>query len=244
MFDAVSAALTSLTTAAGGFLQALTGFGFGILTMAVFPHILGEASAAAAVTGVLSVLGSGTVSYRMRKKLSFRRCLWPFIGYFVFASAAILFSVSLPDIRLKILLGGLLIALSVYFSFFTEKIHIPSTPFTGIIAGSLSGILGGLFSISGPPAVLYFSASSSDNDTYMADTQLYFAVTSLYATFLRVVSGKLTLGLVPVIAAGYAGSLLGLYLGGKIYSRLNRKTLIRLICVMMAISGINLMLGR
>lgn len=242
MDDFITIILTVITTAAGGFLQSLAGFGFAIISMTVFPYIYGGASTSAAITGALSVLGSSTVTYRMRKKVSVRRCIWPLAGYIALSSVVIFLSVSWSESWLKILLGVLLIILALYYSFCGEKLRIPATPVTGVIAGALSGILGGLFSISGPPVVLYFSASSPDNDTYMADIQLYFAMTSLYATILRIINGRLTLDMLPLVVLGYSGYLVGIFIGRKVYTRLSRKTMIYIICILMAVSGINLII--
>lgn len=66
---------------------------------------------------------------------------------------------------LEQLLGVTLIAVSLYFAFFSKRIKVkPSIP-TQIVAGSLSGLMGGFFGMQGPPAVLYFVSSEARQES-------------------------------------------------------------------------------
>ena len=81
---------------------------------------------------------------------------------------AVYFSAVVSGKIFKILLGIVLVLLSFYFLFFDSKIKIRPTTVNGVFAGTLSGVLVGLFSTGGPPVVLYLSKATTDNLIYFA----------------------------------------------------------------------------
>ena len=87
------------------------------------------------------------------------------------------------------------ILLSLYFAFFKSKIKIKPTFLNGLIVGALSGILGGLFSISSPPIVVYSLACTDSKDEYFATNMAFLMVTNIYAAILRAIQGLIDLPL-------------------------------------------------
>ncbi len=135
------------------------------------------------------------------------------------------------------LLGMVLVLLSLYFLLFSEKIRIrPSLP-GGILAGSLGGILNGLFSTGGPPVVLYLSAAAGKM-AYFASIQCYFALTNLYATGMRAAGGILTGNIFICSGIGLVGCLLGDAAGKLVFNRLNPKRFKQVIYAGMIVSGL------
>lgn len=224
--------------AVGGLTQAVSGFGFVIIVMMIFPHILPSYRMCVAVCGVLSFLSSGYLAVKLRRNIKFLVIAAPAAAYLFTSTAVIVFISYQPDALLKKLLAAALIALSVYFMFFGGRFKIkPSFP-NGVIFGSFSGILGGLFSLSGPPIVIYLAAASGDNDTYMANLQAYFAVTSLYSTVIRFIMGSVGPSVIYYSAAGIAAVFAGLYFGNKLFKKLDSEALRRVIYAVMALSGV------
>lgn len=223
---------------AGGLVQAVSGFGFVLLVMMFFPYILPTFASGVAVCGILSVLSSGYLSYRMRKFIKWKLILIPASAYFLINSFVISFASEQSDPVLKKMLAAALILLSLYFILSGGKIKFHPTFLNGLIFGSLSGVLGGLFSVSGPPIVLYMLASGEDNDSYMANLQMYFTITSFYSTLLRFFYGKIDVPVLLFSGIGFIAVLAGLYLGNKLFNRLNPMTLRRIIYILMLISGI------
>ena len=126
----------------------------------------------------------------------------------------------------------------VYFLFFNKRIKIKPTPINGIIAGTISGVLNGLFSTGGPPAVLYLTSAAPDNITYFATIQFYFCLTNIYATANRAINGLVTVDLLLYAAVGLIDCLAGDFLGRKIFDKLDAKKLKYIIYIGMIISGV------
>lgn len=172
------------TAFTGSTIQAVSGFGFGIFVMTIFPYILPSATCAT-LSSMLSMTSSVALAVKLRHKCSWKRILAPTAGYFVVSFIAISLSTVSPDAILKKCLAVALILLSIYFLFFSARIKIKPTPVAGLIAGGLSGLLGGFFAMGGPPIVVYLLNASEDNDQYIADIQTYFAITNIYSTAVR-----------------------------------------------------------
>ena len=138
----------------------------------------------------------------------------------------------------KILLGVVLIALSFYFMFFNKRIKIKPNFQNGLLAGAMGGILGGLFSTGGPPAVLYLSNATKDNITYFATIQFYFCFTNLYATTMRVVNGIITTDILLYAVIGMIGCMVGNFIGRNVFDKFDSDRLKQIIYIGMIISGV------
>ena len=107
----------------GALIQSVSGFGFGIFVMMIFPYILPIAECAA-VSSLLSMTSSFALAFVLRKKCNYKRLLWPLMGYVAGTVPAILVSDSAPNEFLRIMLAVMLIILSLYFLLFQSKIQI------------------------------------------------------------------------------------------------------------------------
>lgn len=157
-----------------GFVQRVSGFGLGIFAMVFLPHFLPTHTAAAAISSLFACMTTTYNAIRYRKNIAFKTALPMICAALISIPVAVRFSAVVAGNIFEILLGIVLIILSLYFVFFNKNIKLkPNLP-NGILAGGLGGILGGLFSTGGPPAVIYLSSATVDNITYFATIQFLF----------------------------------------------------------------------
>lgn len=220
------------------FVQRVSGFGLGIFAMMFLPHLLPSNTAAATISCLFSCCITAYNTIKYRKSISFRTALPMLAAAIVSIPIAVYFAAMVSDNIFKILLGSMLILLSLYFLFFNKKIKIKPTPINGVIAGTLGGVLNGLFSTGGPPAVLYLTSATPDNITYFATIQFYFCLTNVYATATRAISGLVTWELILYAAIGFIGCLIGDTIGKLVFDKLDAKKLKAVIYIAMIISGI------
>lgn len=220
------------------FVQRVSGFGLGIFAMMFLPHLLPSNTAAATISCLFSCCITAYNTIKYRKSISFRTALPMLAAAIVSIPIAVYFAAMVSDNIFKILLGSMLILLSLYFLFFNKKIKIKPTPINGVIAGTLGGVLNGLFSTGGPPAVLYLTSATPDNITYFATIQFYFCLTNVYATATRAISGLVTWELILYAAIGFIGCLIGDTIGKLVFDKLDAKKLKTVIYIAMIISGI------
>lgn len=220
------------------FVQRVSGFGLGIFAMMFLPHFLPSHTAAATISCLFSCCTTTYNSIKYHKNVAYKTAAPMLATALVLIPIAIYLSKKVSADIFKIMLGSILILLSIYFLFFNKKIRFKPTVSSGIVSGTLSGILGGLFSTGGPPAVLYLTNATSDNITYFATIQFYFCLTNLYTTAIRAISGLITIDLLIYAAVGIIGCLAGNFIGGKVFDKLDTVKLKYVIYVGMIISGI------
>ena len=220
-----------------GFVQRVSGFGLGIFSMIFFPHFL-PAQAGSAISCMHSSITSTYNAIRYRKHVHYRMALPMLCAALLTIPLAVRFAKNVSADAFRMLLGGVLVAFSLYFLIFQKKIRIKPNLRNGILAGTLGGVLNGLFATGGPPIVLYLSSAMTDKTVYFATIQFYFAFTNLYATAMRIVNGMLTVEILLYAGVGAVGCLLGDRLGRMVFDKLDVEKLRRIIYIGMIISGI------
>lgn len=238
MFETEQLIIVLIISAMGGFIQRVTGFGFGIFVMLFFPHIMQTHTSAAAISTLVSC---GIASYNAiiyRKHVPYKKIIPLVSAALITIPIAVRFSVLVSEEFFNKALGIVLVGLSIYFLFFDSHIKIKSSVKNSMIAGGIGGALSGLFSTGGPPVVLYLVNAFKDNLIYFASTQFYFGLTGIYSTLVRIFNGIVTSEVIICSAVGFIGSTVGNYAGKRVFNKLNTQKLKRLIYFGMIISGI------
>jgi len=220
-----------------GMVQGLTGFGAAIMMMIFLPSILpiAESAGVASLIMVASVL---TLVLRYRHDIHIKRIIIPFLVYASVAAWSVHLVRVLDVHLLRMLLGGLLIALSLYFTFNKKA---GTKPYPWLIAGIfmiISGFFNGLFGIGGPLMALYFLSLASTTGEYIANIQTFFLIDTVYITTLRVFNGILTTSLIPYILVGMVGAIIGTVIAARLLNHLNIGTVKRYIYVFIGASGL------
>lgn len=234
----ISTILLLMTLSVGAaFVQRVSGFGFGIFIMTALPYLMPSYGEAVTLSGALAIVTSIVIVHKMHQFIVWPKLLPILITFLIVSWFAIQFLAHAGDGFLKHILGAMLILASIWFLFFSERIHIRPTMPMQISMGTLSGAMGGLFGMQGPPAVLYFLASTDHKEEYMALAQCFFLVGNGMMSLFRAYHGFLT----PTVGMAWCCCLpavfLGTWLGGLIFSRIPIKTLRKIIYIYMGVSG-------
>ena len=229
--------LIAVVTVAASFIQSVTGFGFGIFAMIFLPHILIYTEANVLST-VLSAATSVTVAVALFRKINWKNIIFPILGFFPGAYASVAFVGTQKSELLTLLLGIALLSLSVFFFFFSSKIKIKPSWYTGLFTGALSGVMGGLFSISGPPAVIYFIQTEDDSERYLATLSAYFIFADSISIATKAAAGFVTKNVWIGILFGAVGMVAGSIVGKKTRDKIKPQTIKKAVYAVMAFSGI------
>lgn len=233
----MAAVVIVLSCLAAGLVQAVTGFGSGIITMLFFPLYYPLVKASALSTAIVLQLSS-TLTWRYRKHCQWKIVLQTAFFYLITSSIAVLLSPYLPTLLLKRVFGGFLLCLSVYFLLVEGKFKIKANFISAFICGSLSGVTGGLFGIGGPPMVIYFLAALDDKLAYIASIQLFFLLTGGYTMILRVINGIYTSDLLIYTLIGMLAIHFGKLIGIRIVDRINVEMMRKMVYIVLGISGV------
>ena len=234
----LTAFLIFLSSLAGSFLQRVCGFGFGIFIMTILPYLMPSYQEATALSGFLSLIQSGIVLISVRKFLNIKNLYGIFLSFCVFSFFAIKFVSVSESNNLRIILGVVLIFLAMYFLFFSKKATAKPTLKWQISLGGLSGVMGGLFGMHGPAAVVYFLSSEKSKENYLAIAQAYFVITNIYMSFFRAEYGFVTTKVGFALLYALPGIFLGIFFGKKIFDKINSQTLKKIIYYYMILAGI------
>ena len=229
--------LSALVVLGASFIQSVTGFGFGIFAMIFLPSLM-QYTEANVLSSMLSLFTSLAVVIVMWKKINFKNLIFPLIGCLVTTYLAVKFIGSQDNKTLILLLGIVLFVLSIYFFFFSGKIRIRPTWYAGLIAGVISGVMGGMFSIGGPPVVIYFMQSEDSTDSYLATISAYFVLSGVINVVTKAAEGFITQNVWIAFAIGFVAMALGALVGKLVRDKCNSSMIKKAVYGFMAISGI------
>ena len=219
------------------YTQSVTGVGFGIVAMVFLPYFL-RYTEANVLSSMLSTVTSALVVISMYRVVNWKNLIFPLLGSIFANYLAITFVKSAKNQILTLLLGIALFALSIYFFFFSNKIKIKPTWYAGLIAGTISGVMSGLFSIGGPPVVIYYIQSEKSTDKYLSTISAYFLLSGVFSISMKAISGFVTTNVLFGFAIGLIGMLTGSFLGKRTRSKANPKMIKKAVYGVMAISGL------
>ena len=229
--------LIALVALLAGYTQSVTGFGFGIVAMIFLPRLLlyTEANVTSSILSTLTSLVSLILTFR---KVNWKNLIFPVAGCFFTNYLAITFIKSSANDTLMLLLGIALFALSVYFFFFSDKIKIKAAWYTGLCAGVISGFMSGMFSIGGPPVVIYYMQSEKDSERYLATISAYFVLSGIISISMKFASGFVTATVWIALALGLCGMLLGALFGNLTRTKIKPAAMKKAVYGVMAVSGL------
>lgn len=220
-----------------GLVQGLTGFGAAIIMMIFLPSLLpiDQSAGVAALIMSASVL---TLVIRYRHSIRLKRIIIPFLIYAGVASWSVHLGQILDVQLLRELLGGLLVALALYFTFVKRASNQQYPLLVAGIFMIISGFFNGLFGIGGPLMALYFLSLAKTTPEYIASVQTFFLIDVIYITTLRVATGILVVQDIPIILVGMVGAVCGTIIANHLLTRMNMTMVQHLVYLFIGISGI------
>lgn len=225
-----------LPSVLAGFVQGLTGFGFGIIVVMFFQCFLDVVSSAS-ISQCLSFFICMSLVIQYRKHIRWKLLVKPLIFYFPGYFACLRIVEGTDVAAMKPFLGIFLVILSVYFVRFSQKVSIKDTWLTVIVCALLSAACDAAFGIGGPPMVLYMLALCNDREQYLATVQSFFMVTCFYGICMRAANGMLTADLLPMMFAGLAGMLTGVFGAAKVVSKLDGEKMKHMVYYGIGVAG-------
>lgn len=225
-----------------GFIQRTTGFGFGIFIMTMLPYLLPSYAEATTLSGLLALTNSLFIAIKLRKLISLKRLLPILITFIIVSICSVCLLKKTEDHLLRTILAVVLILTSLYFIFFSEKIHLKPNLKTQITAGTISGLMGGFFAMQGPPAVLYFLSSEKDKEHYMAMLQCYLLTGNVAMTIARAGNGFLTKDVAISYLYGIIGVIIGTSIGALVFEKIPTKIFKYIVYSFIGLSGVIILL--
>lgn len=232
--------LLVLISFGGSFLQRVTGFGYGIFMMMFLPGLVGSSVEAAALAGLISCCTCSYNAICMRSRIQWKLAIPTVLASLITVPLAVRWVTAVPEDLVRTVLGVVLILLSIYFLFFAGRIKFRPSVSGGLAAGAVSGVLGGMFSMGGPPIVLYLVQALGDKTAYIATMQAHFSIINIYTAGTRALNGIITAKVLAWFAVAVVGSMVGNHIGGKLFDRMDSAKIKKLVYLVMIASGLTM----
>ena len=224
-----------------GFIQGLTGFGFGMVAMSLTP-LLVDVKFASILIALLSTVNNFLVLWSVRRSVNLRNVLFIFLGGVMGIPIGVYLLKTLDAALIKRILGTVLVVFSGYSLARRGEPKFRIGEIWAVPMGICSGVLNGIINMGGPPVIIYTYHKGWDKRVVKATMVFYFCVLSTYKISLfvaaRMISGeilKLSLILIPIM-------FLGTGLGFPIFERINREGMRRITFILLLVLGVILIL--
>jgi len=208
-----------------GILQGFTGFGYSLLALPLI-CLFAPAGWAVPVIAVSSLALNIMVLASSWRNLRLRGFLPMAFSGMVFTPVGAWMLGSLHDTVVRVIIGISVTSVSV-LSLSKWAPHLKRTTLGMGLTGALSGIFNGLTTFSGPPAVIYLTATETEKDSFRANLSAFFLALTLVAipSFVGagVTSAENLVQAVIFLPAAALGGTIGILLAKKVDSSVFRK---------------------
>lgn len=223
---------------AAGFVTGLAGFGVGLVALGFWLHVM-EPIVAGPLVVVCSVVGQVRSIAHVRRAISVRRVL-PFVvggAVGIPPGVFLLNFIDAPD--LKIGLGALLIAYSLFGLVARPGAAFPNAgPLGDGAAGFGGGILGGIAGLSGPLITVWCGLRGWTRDAQRATWQSYNLVILTLVVAAHASQGLLTREVGVLTLISVPALLVGVQLGLMAYRRVDEGGFHRVVLILLLASGL------
>ncbi|MBL8352622.1 MAG: sulfite exporter TauE/SafE family protein [Burkholderiaceae bacterium] len=237
-FDAATLALIAVACLAAFVVRGLSGFGssmvgIGSLSLALPPAQVVPAFLALELLTTLHLLPG------VWRRIDWPSLRWVIAGCLVATPFGLLLLAGLDPNPMRLLVSLCLLGVASFMLFGPTR-QLADRPMPGplgaLAVGAASGLLNGAAGIGGPPAIVFYFASTGAAIS-RATLIAYFLVTDVYALAWAGGAGLLSQAGWPLIVVALPFSLLGITLGQALYRGLDEARLRRLIWTLLALLG-------
>jgi len=227
-----------VTLACAGFVQGLTGFGFGMVSMSLLPAVLGDLKQAAAVSTVYGLLVTIATFVRHLQDYNWRLGLPFLISSCIGVPVGVYCLEKSPENFLLRVFGALMLALAIRELFLVKKPGQSFSPQVSVPFGLFSGSLSGAFNLGGIPTATYAYAHPWTQGQIIAFLQVMLVTSCslrllLYNKFGYFKEFSWSRGVIVLIPLFVAMTV-----GHQLMKRIDPKKLRRGIFIFIGVSGL------
>ena len=217
--------------AAAGMVQGVSGFGFGLLSVALLGLVWPDPKQATILPLLPNMAICAYILWSCRKRIP-----WSLVWIYAIATAigvpaGVWLLKQVSEIVIYAGLGTLLFVSAAYSLLPRHRSKPWHRVYLGVPMGLLTGGLGGAFNTGGPPAIAFFSNQRLDRIQYTAGLQSVFMVAGIVRLGSLVGADMLPARVALVSGIGIIGAIIGVAIGLALLRRTSEariRTLIRL----------------
>jgi len=219
----------------------LTGFAAGLVVSGVWLQILSPQQTAMLIA-CYGVINQSYAVWKLRRAFSFRRII-PFVaGGLIGVPAGTILVGTIDPAAVKFTVGALLICYSAYGLFRPAIKAIASNNAVDSGIGVLNGLLGGLTGLGGVIVTIWVQLRDWPKDVQRSVFQPVIFTTMAITVLSNLASGSFTFEVAKLFLLGLPALGAGLWIGMRLYGRLDDAVFRKAVLVVLFISGVSLLL--
>jgi uncharacterized protein len=236
--DGTIIGLFLLATFLGGFTSGFTGFAAGLVVSGVWLQILTPLQTAVLIAAY-GIVNQAYGVWKLRHAMQWRRILPLVIGGAVGVPLGAYLVTFLNPAYVRTGVGVLLIFYSIYNLARPALSPITSSTVIDGGVGFLNGLLGGLTGLGGVISTIWVQLGGGPKDIQRATFQPVLFITMTMATLTFAAAGHLfNADILKLFFMGLPALLLGLWLGVKLYGKLDDAAFRKVILYLLLVSGL------
>lgn len=223
------------------FVKGLTGFAFPMIAVP-FLVLLFPLQVVVAVVVVLGFGASSMVIINCIKDIDIKK-IWPLIlAGIIFTPIGAFSLIYMNSNYLKLALGIIMLLFSITL-ILNKSFPVKNEKAAYVLAGSLSGFLGGSLSIQSPPVVLFFSNQGMSKQTFRANLTLHLVVLTFVTIVTYFINGLYNTEIVITILYFAPAMVLGVFAGIKLSKKVSETLFKKIVLIILIVLGIWTMLN-
>ena len=230
----------ALGAALAGFVQGLSGFGFGLTAMALWAWTLDPKLAASlAVFGAL--VGQLLAAFTVRRGWDWRALL-PFLAGGLAGLPLGLWLLPRLDVPMfKAVLGLMLVVVCPLMFFAARLPRVRGGPAGDTLAGAAGGVMGGLGGFTGVVPTLWCTVRGFDKDAQRAIIQNFNLAMQVVTFGSYLATGIIEPRMLPLLAIVAPAVVIPVLLGARVYLGISDVAFRKLVLGLLAASGVALL---
>jgi len=222
-----------------GFVTGFAGFGTGLVASGLWFHVLPAAMVPPLVA--ISSVGAQCIGLAtIRPKFSWAAARPYLVGGLLGVPLGVFALTSLSPDALRLSIGVFLLAYSLTRLLQDRPWSLAGRAGAGAdgAIGAIGGFLGGFAGLSGPVPIIWLQGKGLSFERQRAIFQPYNMAILSFATAAMGWGGAITRDLLPIAAIALPVTLLGAWIGGRLYRRASEKLVIRVVLGLLLLSGV------
>ncbi len=231
--DTLSAALILFLAA---LVHGLAGFAFALLAVPLL-SFLWPLLEIVPLMALLGLVLNGLLLLSLRRHFQWKRILSLLIGAALGVPSGALFLAKAPEEALRLLLGLTLVIYGLW-GLLNPRPHLVLSDLWGLLFGFLAGALGAALNTPGPPVVIYVTLKGWKKEEVKSTLQGFFFLLLILIITSHFWEGLITFSTWKKFFLFAPVTVLGLFLGHRLYFRLSLKLYLRLLHAILILAGI------
>ncbi|MGI6639134.1 MAG: sulfite exporter TauE/SafE family protein [Desulfobulbus sp.] len=219
-----------------GLVQGLTGFGAGLVAIPLLTMMI-DIKLAVPLCILHNMIITSSLTVALHRYFDWRKIMPLFLGGIPGVLLGAYWFKHVEPSWLELILGVMLICYSLFNLVFQPKpLYLSSL--WGYVAGFFTGAISSVVSAGGPPSIIYATLTGWEKEEMKATLTGFFLLNGIFMVTVYYLGGLFTMETLSYFAFTAPFVFFGSMLGSRLSSRINQRSYLRLVYILLTIMGL------